>query len=411
MSAVTSLRAIVPLFRLPTYGQYLATKTGMAVVSQMAILATGWIAWDLTGAALWLGIIAFLRLGPSLVLGLIGGAVADRTPPLRIVQILVFLQIPVKVALFGLVLSDHVTIALLSALTLVTGCLQALANPADKALVWHLVPKDLLPAAIPTNSTLANIAAFAGPLIGGVVIALAGPAWTYLAAALASAVFVLALSRVQVVRPAAVARRPASLTQDMVAGLRYACGDRTIAAVLLIHVAVSFCARPLQHLLPGFAASVFGGGAQLLGLLSASLAAGAVVGGVWLAARSRLDGLVDVLMIAMVALMGLLMLFAALPNVLMAPVLLFAIGTCLIVRAAGVQTLLQMSTAPEMRGRVMGLYGVSMRVGTATGALAFGALADLIGLRASVAVAALLGLVVLVLRWRATRNVSVALKT
>ncbi|MBO6638718.1 MAG: MFS transporter [Roseitalea sp.] len=396
-----SVRNILTLFTLPQAGLFFGTRIFASIAVWIERLTTAWLAWELTQSTGWLGTIAFLRLAPALLVGPLGGAMADRTSPLLIMRACKAAIIGCSALLLGLVLADRLTIHALAILALLIGLVQAFGNPANKSIVWHLVPKAYLPVAIPVGSITFNLAGFIGPAIAGLLIATQGIAAAYGAALMLQLAFfavllTIGLSSAETDR----ARRRAAETTiagDFIDGFRYALTDRTIAAILSIHLVFSLSARPLIDLMPALAAIVHDGGADMVGLMTAAMGGGAVIGGIWLAARSRVAGLARLLIGFMAVLMGFLIALPWVTSLAVGLVLLAAIGVCMIVRAAGTQMLLQFAVEDAMRGRVMGFYSLILRAGSATGALVIGVAAERLGLQWAIAGAAILGAFVLAL--------------
>ncbi len=394
-----SIRNILTLFTLPQAGLFFGTRIFASIAVWIERLTTAWLTWELTQSTGWLGAIAFLRLAPALLVGPLGGAMADRTSPLLIMRACKAAIIACTAALTALVLVDGLTIGTLAVLALLIGMVQAFGNPANKSVIWHLVPKAYLPVAIPVGSITFNLAGFIGPAVAGVLIATQGIAMAYGVALVLQLIFFSVLLRIQLsATETERARRRAAETTiagDFADGFRYAFADRTIAAILAIHLVFSLSARPLIDLMPALASIVHDGGADTVGLMTSAIGGGAVLGGVWLAARSRVRGLARLLVGFMAVLMGLLVLLPWATNLAVGLGLLGVVGACMIVRAAGTQMLLQFAVDDAMRGRVMGFYSLILRTGSAAGALVIGVAAEQIGLQWAITGAALLGALVL----------------
>lgn len=389
------------LFALPHVGLFYGGRTLAAIGIWMEQLATGWLVWEMTGSATWLGVITFLRLAPAIVLGPIGGVLADRTWPLDLMRVCKVAVVSGFAALALLMMLDMLTIWVLSALIAFIGSMQSLANPANKAFVWYLVPKLWLPVAIPVGSITFNLAAFVGPAVAGVLIAWQGVLAVYVVALCLQAAFLTALLHLKLSPNGEDNHRIAdagqvSLSRSLVDGARYIARDASVRAVLVLHLLFAVCARPLIPLMPAIAVVLFNGGPQTVGLLTSCTGAGAILGGLWLASRSRVEGMAQLLLTVMIVLM---MMVIALASVRWMPagfIILFVIGACMIVRASGTQTLLQFAVDNQMRGRVMGHYGLLLKGGSAIGALLVGVLTDLTSLSTALITAAIIGSISLV---------------
>ena len=128
-----------------------------------------------------------------------------------------------------------------------------------------------------------------------------------------------------------------------------------------------------MELLPEFAAAVFASGADGLAVLTSTVGAGAVLGGLWLARRSSDPaGLTTIALGNTLVLALALLAFVASDRWWIALPALAVLGACMVITGVGTQTLLQLSVAGSMRGRVLSLYGIIFRGGPAIGALIMG---------------------------------------
>jgi len=139
--------------------------------------------------------------------------------------------------------------------------------------------------------------------------------------------------------------------------------------------------RGFIEMLPGFADSVFHRGPQGLAWMVATAGLGAMVGGSWMAWRSGIEGLTDLLVMHMLLLSLALLAFTATTEFWIALPCLFLAGAGLVVTGVSAQTLVQSAVDPTMRGRIMGLYGMIFRGGPALNSLLIGLLSSELGLR------------------------------
>jgi predicted MFS family arabinose efflux permease len=169
--------------------------------------------------------------------------------------------------------------------------------------------------------------------------------------------------------------------------------------------------RPMIELLPGYSEVFFGMGAEGLAALSSSVGIGAVVGGLWLAARGRMDGIVGIALTG--HLIGALsaILFAATASLPIGMAAAMAFGVGMTTSGIGTQTLVQLAVTPDMRGRVISLYGVLLRGAPAVGALVLGTLSDVFGKRGPLIVGAVVTIVAVLAMARRRRRLADALES
>ena len=411
MIRLSGFSRIVQALKLPNYGIYMAGTSVSMVGMWMQRVAVGWLTWELTGSAAWLGAIAFADLFPAVLIAPIGGSAADRWDRLKLTKISQALSLLQAVMLFGLTVSDVITIELLFVLTLCLGVITAFHQPVRLALVPSLVPRDYLPTAVALSSISFNLARFIGPAFAGVVIVTWGTAATFGLNALSFAVFLWTLSRVQI-ESTALPRdqdRP-GLLREFGDGVRYVASHAGVAPILILLIAVCLGIRPFQELLPGFADHVFNGGADVLAVLTSTVGVGALVGGLWLVQRSGPEGLAKLVVITTVIQAFAMFAFVATDSLWVAVPALTGAGFGMVVSGVGVQTLMQLSVDASMRGRVLSIFGLTFRGVPAVGALMMGAVSESIGLRWPLAFGAYLVLLVVIVARRRLRDASSTLE-
>ncbi len=399
MALAPGFDRIVSALRNPNYGIYAAGNSISLVGTWMQRITVGWLTWELTGSGTWLGLMAFAMLFPTVVIAPIAGVAADRWDRLTLIKISQSLALIQALILFVVTAGGWMTPPLLLGLTLWLGIVAAFNVPARLALIPSLVREADIPTAIAINSVIFNCARFIGPAAAGVVIAISDVAVAFAINSLSFVVFLYALSRLRVHRKPKKSTRHKGILEDLSASVKYVAGHEAIAAMLILLIATSVCARPVVELLPGFAAAVFAGGADTLALLTSTVGVGAVVAGLWLAQRRFDREMSTVVLTAAAGLVISLLVFAASDSLWIAVPALAVAGVFLVVNGAGTQTLLQLRVDHGMRGRVLGLYSLIFRGGPAVGALAMGALSETIGLRGALTVGLAITALVAIWAW------------
>jgi MFS family permease len=370
-------------FRLFFVGQTVSMVGGW-----MTRVATGWLVFRLGGpdAALLLGLVGFAGQAPAFVLAPVGGVLVDRWNRHRLLLVTQTLFMA-ESALLAVVAfsgaSGPATIGLLIALNLVEGVINAFDLPARQAFIADMVPAAEDRAnAVALNSSLVNGARLVGPAVAGVVIAVAGEGWCFVADAASSLAIIAALLVMRVPRR----ERPqagASTWRELKHGVRYAFGFAPVRAVLLLLALVSFAGGPYTLFIPVFV-DLLGGGPTTLGLLTAATKAGALVGALYLASRTSVLGLGRVIVVATCLFGAGLGGFALSRTVWVSAVMLGVTGFEMMVQMAASNTILQTVVAEDKRGRVMGLYALAFLGAAPFGSLLAGWLAGRVGVTATV---------------------------
>jgi MFS family permease len=411
MALSTGFSGIVRTLSERNYGIYTAGNGVSLIGTWVQRIAVGWLTWELTRSSTWLGAMAFAELFPSILIGPIAGAVADRVSRLRILAVGHVLLMIQAVALAFLNALELMTVWRLFALVLFGGVVTAFNQPARLAIIPSLVPRLQLSTAVAFNSVVFNLARFIGPAIAGVLIVGGGLTLTFAVNAVSFLAFLVALGQIRLGGGGEEGRRQRrSLLADVGEGLSYVRGHPGIGPMLLLMIVTSIGLRPIPELLPGFADAVFGRGAGGLAALSASIGVGAMAGGLWLAQRGGQEGLARVAFSTSLALALANLGFVATTRFELALVAAAAGGLTMVTSGVAAQTLVQMAVDGAMRGRVMSLYGIVFRGGPAIGAVVLGVLADHVGLRLAVALATVITIGLWYLIWRRRAEIEAALE-
>jgi predicted MFS family arabinose efflux permease len=375
-------------------------------------VAIGWLTWELTQSTTWLGVIAIVEAGPSILLGFVAGTVIDRVDQIKLLRITQSFSLLYSSVTAILTLTGFMNVWLLVILTLLRGAVIAFNRPTRMTVIYGLVGRDLLPSALAMNSMIFNFSRFLGPAIGGTIIAGAGTGWSFAAAFVLFLPFNLALraiDRARIGMPP-VARSGRSIWTETIDGLRYIMGHEGIRTQLALLVIISICAKPLTDLLPGFAADVFARGSGGLAWLLSFHGAGAMIGAVWMSARGGLKGLTRVTLANILLMAVGLLLFTATNLFWLACPLAALIGFAFIVQSVSNQTLIQSAIDSNLRGRVMSVYGMIAQGVPSLGTLAMGAAAAELGLRLPVAIGAVMCAALWGWSWRLRAPMAAALE-
>ncbi|MBC9207552.1 MFS transporter [Roseomonas aerophila] len=380
------------------FGGSLTAWTGL----WMHRIAVTWLAWEMTGSAFWVGVVAFSDLAPAAFISPIAGAVADRVDRVKLTTISQAVIALEAASVATLVATGQITIGLLIALELISGTAASFLQPARQTLLPGIVPKGELPAAVACNSLVFNLARFIGPGLAGPIIAVFGVAP---AVACNSLAYCLALLSMVLMRVEPEHRRghpsTGSLLGEVKDGFRYIANHPGLGPLMMYAAMIAVLLRCVQELLPPFVERIFGRGADSLAMLTACFGVGALIGGMWLMARGRLEGATKVAIFSgltqAIAVGG----FVATGWFPFGLLCAAGIGFSASLHGTAVQTLAQTAAQPDMRGRVLALWGLITRACPALGALMLGTAGEAFGLRLPVAVAVLLALCVFA--WGLTR--------
>ena len=145
----------------------------------MQNVVLGAYAYDLTHSATFVGVIIFAQLGPTLVLPMVGGLLADKVDRKRFLIVLSIEQLVFSLGVALVCCSPHPSHVLLVVMVLLVGAGSAMFGRPTRPSCPGLVGKEDLPGAISLNSAQMNASRVIGPVIGGVLYSLVGPAWIF----------------------------------------------------------------------------------------------------------------------------------------------------------------------------------------------------------------------------------------
>ncbi|NLU82436.1 MFS transporter [Rhodococcus sp. HNM0569] len=358
----------------------------------MQRVAQDWLVLTLSdGNALAVGIVMALQFGPTLLLSVWGGVLADRFDKRRI---LVATQ--VSMALCALVLGvldvgGVVALWHVYLIAFVLGCASAIDAPARQSFTIEMVGPEHLSNAIALNSMTFNAARIVGPAISGVLITWIGTGWVFLlnVGTFAGVLLGLLLMNARELMPGPRAERAKGQVRE---GFRYVLGRADLRVLMAAVFMVSTFGLNFPVSLAVLARNTFDRGADAYGLLSTTLAIGTLAGAVF-AARRRTPPRLRTFLAAAVGFGAFETLVGVMPTYPLVALLLIPTGALTLTFTTSAMNILQMSVPSEMRGRVMGIYMLCFLGGTPLGSPVLGWLADVLDPRAPLVVGGVVSLV------------------
>jgi MFS family permease len=367
----------------------LAGGTVYFVGNAMQAMATAWLMVELTGSSFLAALVQTAVFLPMFLLALPAGVLADTTDRRRLILLALLLQAAMVALLAVLVLVGWAGAQTLLVLTFLVGCCTAVLSPSWNSAIVDVVPRDELPQAITAVGIGYNAARALGPAAAGAVFAVAGSGWVFVLSVLGGMVLYEAVRRFPP-RPHPPSRLPAErLWGGMLSALRFARHSETVLAQLVRTMAYGAAGSALWALLPVIAQRQLGLGATGFGLLIGCLGAGAVATGLVigrLRVQLGLERLVAVGCVAYAAVMGVC---AWSRNAWLVYGALFVAGGCWMAVMSTFNTATQTSVPPWVRARATSMHTLSALGSFAIGSAFWGALSDIAGLAAALALAAL----------------------
>jgi MFS family permease len=373
-----------PALAKPRFRLYAAGHTVAVIGAWVQQVALVWLVFRLTGSVVLLGVTGFLLNIFYLLLGPVGGHMADRLPRLRLL-IAIDLFLAACAALLAVMAAFSVTnIAAYLFIATLIGAANAFEMPVRQTLIRDIVEeRALITSALGISAMVFNVGRLVGPAFAGLVLTYFSEAWCFFINALSYFGIIIALLAMRL--PPQAPRRAASGTmpEGFAASLSSLLAFPAVRYLLPTVVAVGLFATPYVPLMPSIVAEFFDGRSSTLGLLMSSAAVGALGSAGYLSLQPGYGRQLRLLALAPMA-VGLSLAVFAWSRLLPASGLLLAVlGGSAMITANSTNAMLQQSVPDAWRGRVVGLYSMSFAGAAPIGGLVAGWLADRIGLTAT----------------------------
>lgn len=374
-------------FRIYIWGQ---------AISQIGIwaqsVAVAWVVLQMTNSGTALGIVMALQFLPTLLFGPWMGVWVDRLPKRPLLMVSQFISGSLTFVLFGLAVTDNLSLPIIYAFTFVNGLVMAIDMPARQTFIFELVGEKHLQNAVTLTALAAQTARIAGPAIAGtlMVIPWIGAPGCFLFNAFTFVVMLVSLSRLRS-SEMLVFQRVHKARGQIREGLKYAVSNRTVKVILLAMVLVGWFTFEFAVTLPLLAKYTFDGEIGAYATFLVAMGVGSVVGG--LLQASRPDGHLSSLA-KLTTVFGVLVIASSMmPTVTATIACLFLTGIFSIMVTTMANSMMQLHTKPEMRGRINALWMVIFAGSTPLGGPIMGWIAEHSSARLSLAISGIAALI------------------
>ncbi|MBS1524916.1 MAG: MFS transporter [Bacteroidetes bacterium] len=343
-----------------------------------------WVVYTITHSAFWIGVTIFAEQFPSFLFSFWGGVAADRYDRFRVIQVTQATSIVQAVLLAVLVLTGHTAVWAILVLSVILGVINAFDVPARQSLFNEIIadPADLSNA-LSLSTATASLAQLLGPALSGIILASFGAATCF---------FINALSFVAVMVSLWLMDRPfyqpksshKKVTRDFAEGFAYIWKTPSIGLVILMLSIVSLLVLPYNTVLPVFAKVIFKGDAKTFGYVTSVISAGAVAGTIFLASRKPGTHMRRILFVSTIV-MGIGMIFFSQFKYFPLAMFFAAVtGFGSIAQFTVCNIVVQSESAPQMRGRAIGILLMAIFGMMPLGSVIVGAVSERIGAPATV---------------------------
>jgi MFS family permease len=362
-------------FRYRGYALFWTARFVTAFAFQIVSVAVGWHIYDTTRDPFLLGLVGLVQFLPSLALVLVTGTASDRWNRRIIMGLCIGIIGVCSFALVMLTLAHSQLVWPIFAILTVVGVARAFLAPAVQSLAPNLVPAEVLSTAIAYNSSSWQIATIVGPVVGGLLYGISSEA------AFGTATLGLALAfslTLLIPKPPQKTTVGPQSWDTLFAGFRYVWSNPIVLGAISLDL-FAVLLGGATALLPVFARDILDVGPIGLGMLRAAPGIGAIAMAVWLV-RNPIRDRAGVTMFAAVVVFGICAaIFGVSTSVWLSVAALIVMGAADMISVNVRQTLIQLSTPDEVRGRVNAVSTVSIGASNELGEFRAGTMASLIG--------------------------------
>lgn len=365
---------------VPAYRRFLGAQFVGSTGLWVQRIAQDWLILEITGSAAAVGLVVMLQFAPMLLLGLYGGVLADRFPKRKLLMVGQATAAALSALLGVLALTGTVQAWHVYAIAVCLGLVTVIDQPSRQAFVSELVGPKHLRNAVSLNSSVFQFSGLLGPALSGVLIHAVGQGLSFLINALACVIVTFVLSTARASH--AVPPRP-RMKGQLVDGLRYIRRTPTVAWAIGLVALAGLFGFNMPVILAAFADQDFHAGVQGYSLFTSLQAVGALLGALAAARRTERTRM-RTLTIALGGVGVFSLLLSVVHNYVLFCAILIAHGFCALTFLIGANSLVQLTTAPEVRGRVMSVYTMMLFGGQAIASPLLGRFTDALGPRVAI---------------------------
>ncbi len=353
----------------------------------MQATVAAWLMATLTPSALMVALVQTASTAPSLLFGLLAGALADIVERRRVVLTTLIVLFVATAGLGIATLLGWIGPLTLLALTFIIGAGFTFYLPAQQASVNDLVARQDIPRAVALGAVAFNLARAVGPAMAGAIAAWVGTGNASIASACFFLVTIMTVKSWKKVAPA-LPGVPERLFSAVRSGLRYARHSPLMRALLIRNLSFSLCASVLWALLPVIARDQLSLGAGGFGLLSAGFGTGAVIGALMITRQIQRLSLNTVVNASILLWIAATLLIASTSVTVVALAGMFGTGAAWVGVFASLSSGTQSAAPAWVRARAVAMNLVAVQASLALGSAIWGSLASLFDIRTALAASA-----------------------
>ncbi len=370
------LIGVFPAFQQKNYQLYFAGQLISLIGTWLHIVAEGWLAFQLTHSAFWVGIIAALNTLPVLMLSLLIGPIIDRYSKKKILYITQAFAMVIATLLGILTLTHTITVPYMAVLVFCMGLTQVFDMPARQSFMTEMIEKEYLPSALAINSGMFNSARAIGPAIAGILLAILGPGGVFIINGISFLAGILALYFIKQVKHLPIDNT--STFKAIKRGLIYTYKHPHIKYLLIMVGITAIFGWSYGTIFPVIVTQIYHKGAENLGYFHSAVGLGAILAAITISAFSKDLPIKQFVFGATLLIAVAIALLTISPGLEVTYFVLFILGYALVIQFSTINSVLHQEIDDAVRGRVMSIF-IFMSVGLSPlGSFTIGALSDLL---------------------------------
>ena len=381
-------------FASRNYTLYFIGRSVSQFGTWMQRTAVIWVVYSMTHSAFLIGVTIFAEQFPSFLFSIPGGVAADRYNRYTVIKITQVTSMAQAVLLAALVITGHTAVWAILLLSVILGIINAFDVPARQSLIHDVVasPADL-PNAVSLTTATASLAQLLGPALSGIVLSVFGAGVCFLlnAASFGGVIVSLLLMKLPAYQPKLKDKK---IIAEFAEGFSYIKNTPDVGLIVAMLALVSLLVLPYNTVLPVFAKVVFKGDASTFGYINSFVGVGAVTATIFLASRKPGTHLRRILFISTILMGAGLICFSQIKNFPAAMLFAAIAGFGSVAQFTVSNIIVQSESAPEMRGRAIGILLMAIFGMLPLGSLLVGAVSEHIGAPATVLVQGIIALVI-----------------
>ncbi|MDK4701079.1 MFS transporter [Rhizobium sp. CNPSo 4062] len=360
----------------PGYRSFAASRVFSSIGFQSVTVAMGWMIYDQTHSAFFLGLVGFCQFLPMVILTFVVGHVADRFDRRRIGLVCQLIEALTALVLAVAVWQHWIGPAGILAAVAVMGAATAFERPTMAALLPNIVPSSLLQVAIATSTSMMQTAFIIGPSLGGLLYGVS-PVAPFAVSAVLYVIASINVISIRVERLQPSSREPVTLN-SVFAGVSFIKSRPVMLGTISLDL-FAVLLGGATALLPMFARDILHAGPWGLGLLRAAPAIGALTMSIWLARRPLQSDVGKKMLFAVLVFGIATIVFSLSTNIILSVAALFIVGASDTVSVVVRSSLVQLLTPDAMRGRVNAVNSLFIGTSNQLGEFESGMLASALG--------------------------------